>query len=339
MVLNALCNVPLLVSHFHPVVQIGWMMPTMLFACAVGTLVLMPALLVAATEKPARRSLRGAVVAVLMTGAVLTTTAPAHAMDGDPAAAIASAWAAYRQVKTEEELLDMLVLATGDTVRFSRAEAERLLAAEERGVIRKRALRRVVYAEDGRDKIHVSFSLPKAEAGTALLVRRGEDAADDDQRLYLPALRTVRRVPPTDTQSFMGTTLSYEDVRLLAGERTERFAYKWGGVETFDDRVCDVIVAKPRPDTPTMYARRVVWLDRARHLPLKMQYFDERERLRKVFFAGNVREVAPGVHRADFIEMRDVASQHATLVMTKERRIGIEIPPYVFNPEYLVHPE
>lgn len=43
--LNSLCFLPLVTSHFLPVRQLGWMMGVMLVTCAVGTLVFMAALL------------------------------------------------------------------------------------------------------------------------------------------------------------------------------------------------------------------------------------------------------------------------------------------------------
>ncbi len=43
--LNACCFLPLMSSHFLPVQQLGWMMGVMLIACAVGSLLLMAALL------------------------------------------------------------------------------------------------------------------------------------------------------------------------------------------------------------------------------------------------------------------------------------------------------
>jgi predicted RND superfamily exporter protein len=43
--LNAVCFLPLVTSHFLPVRQLGWMMGVMLVACAVGALLFMAALL------------------------------------------------------------------------------------------------------------------------------------------------------------------------------------------------------------------------------------------------------------------------------------------------------
>ncbi|MGH7965613.1 MAG: hypothetical protein ACRERD_28000 [Candidatus Binatia bacterium] len=45
MLLNALCFAPLLTSHFLPIRRLGWIMGVMLVACAVGTLIIMAALL------------------------------------------------------------------------------------------------------------------------------------------------------------------------------------------------------------------------------------------------------------------------------------------------------
>ncbi len=44
-ILNSLCFLPLLTSHFLPVRQVGWIMSVMLVTCAVGTLLFMAALL------------------------------------------------------------------------------------------------------------------------------------------------------------------------------------------------------------------------------------------------------------------------------------------------------
>lgn len=54
MTLNSLCALPLVVSRFQPLRHVGYIMPVMLVACAVGTLVLMAALLpIAVRASPA----------------------------------------------------------------------------------------------------------------------------------------------------------------------------------------------------------------------------------------------------------------------------------------------
>lgn len=45
MLLNAICFFPLVLSHFEPVSELGWIMMVMLATCAFGTLVLMPSVL------------------------------------------------------------------------------------------------------------------------------------------------------------------------------------------------------------------------------------------------------------------------------------------------------
>lgn len=339
MVLNSLCFLPLLSSHFQPVVQIGWMMPTMLLACVVGTLGLVPPLLPVVTRDDRSRRPASAMVAVLATAAVLGVASPAVlAAEVDPATELTNAWNNYRRVRTEQELLEILIVAMPGKDLISPQAADGLLSDNRPGIIHKRAFRRIRYDDDGRDKINVLFSLPKSEAGTGLLVRRGGNSGADDQQLYLPAFRTVRRVPPTDTQFFMGTTLNYEDIRSLSGEAVARYSYERRGVDTVDGRACDVIVAIPRPDTSSIYSRRVIWLDPTWGLPLKIEFYVAPERLTKIFHASTVREVASGVHRADLIEVRDLVAGQTTLLITKERRLGEAIPDYVFTPEYLIHP-
>lgn len=52
--LNTLCFLPLITSHFLPVRQLGWMMGVMLVACAAGTLIIMAALLPACVVRKER---------------------------------------------------------------------------------------------------------------------------------------------------------------------------------------------------------------------------------------------------------------------------------------------
>ena len=256
----------------------------------------------------------------------------------DGLALITETWARYRSVKTEREESEILIVSAPQAAGFSRAETEAMAREGRTGVIHKRAVRHVLYAPDHHDKIHLLFSLPPDDAGLGVLVWRQTDKAQDDMWLFMPGYRAVRRIPASSNQRLAGTDLLYEDVRELAGERTDRFTYKTVATESIDGRATEVISATPKPDTATAYGSRKSWIDKEWLFPLKIEFYDPSGKLWKVMRNAEIHEVAPGVRRADLAEMRDVQQNECTLLLVTKRNVGIDIPPQVFTEDYLVHP-
>jgi hypothetical protein len=258
--------------------------------------------------------------------------------DDDGESLVADAWARHRSVRTEREEAEILVVTGPLPARFTRADAESMLRRATPHVTHKRAVRHVLYASDWHDRIHILFSLPSEDAGLGFLVWRQPNSAQDEMYLYMPGYRSVRRVPLGSDQPLAETDLLYEDVRDLAGERTAGFTYSQASGESVEGRPCDVIVAKPKAGTVTAYGSRKVWLDRDWHFPLRVEFHDAAGALWKVMHNSDIHEIAPGVRRADFTEMRDVQQQQATLLLVTKREVGLQIPDRVFTEDYLVHP-
>src|SRR3990172_5171233 len=258
--------------------------------------------------------------------------------ESDALALVTDTWARYRSVKTEREESEILIVSKPQAAVVTRADAEAMARAARPDVIHKRAVRHVLYAPDRHDKIHLLFSLPPEDAGLGLLVWRQTANTADDMWLFMPGYRAVRRIPVSSTQRLAGTDLLYEDVRELAGERTERFVYKTVAAEPVDGRAAEVVSATPKADKVTAYGSRNVWIDKEWLFPLKVEFYDTAGKLWKILHNTEIREVAPGVRRADLAEMRDVQMDQCTLLLVTTRRVGAEIPPQVFTEDYLVHP-
>jgi hypothetical protein len=256
----------------------------------------------------------------------------------DGGALIGDVWARYRTVKSEREENEILVVAAPQAAPFSRVDAETLLRSGQPGVVHKRAVRHVLYGEDKRDKLHILFSLPAEDAGLGLLVWRQPDGTQDEMWLYMPGYHRVRRIPASSDQKLAGTNLIYEDVRELTGERTDAFAYSTPATEQLNGRPADVVVATPKDGNASAYSRRKMWIDTEWRFPVQVELYDVQGRLWKVMRNGEIHEAAPGVHRADLIEMRDVQRNEATVVLVTKRSIGVAIPAQVFTEDYLIHP-
>lgn len=254
----------------------------------------------------------------------------------DAARAIMDAvWDRYRTVAGEVEDLEILVISSPQTEAYDVQGLEALLADTPRGVVHKRAKRHTAYAADRADKLVVRFSLPREDAGTSFLVHRAAGDGHDDQWLYLPATRSVRRVPVSNTQTFVGTNFIYEDVRGLSGERTDRYVYEFAESATEDGRPCHVIRARPKSGVNSSYSQRVLWIDQERLFPLKVEYYDSRDQLWKILRNRAVASIADDTFRAELTEMRDLRINEATVLWVRKREVVGDLPAHLFSRDAL----
>lgn len=162
------------------------------------------------------------------------------------------------------------------------AEMEMVLV-DRRGNERVRRLRaRSIEVEGDGDKSLVVFDNPRDIAGTAVLTYAHTTEADD-QWLYLPALKRVKRIAAANQSgSFMGSGFAYED---LVSEELGKYTYRW-----ISDEPCPVeaalglscFVVERRPTAAESgYSRQVVWLDQDEYRPWKIDYYDRREQFLK----------------------------------------------------------
>ena len=96
----------------------------------------------------------------------------------------------------------------------------------------------------GDEKRTAIFYLkPKNIKDTAFLTYDYADKAkDDDQWLYLPAMRKVRRISASDRGDyFLGTDLSYEDIKLETRVSIEDYTRKTIGEDEVDGFHCYVV--------------------------------------------------------------------------------------------------
>jgi len=101
----------------------------------------------------------------------------------------------------------------------------KMILVDKQGNKRVRTLKR--YAKDkGEDELKLMFFLTPADVrNTAFLTYDYEDSnKDDDQWLYLPELKKVKRIASSDkSSSFMGSDFTYSD---MTSRNVEDYTYK-----------------------------------------------------------------------------------------------------------------
>lgn len=131
--------------------------------------------------------------------------------------------------------------------------------------------------QDG-DKSLSIFDSPRDVKGTAFLTFTHK-VGDDDQWLYLPALKRVKRISSSNKSgSFMGSEFSYED---MSSQEVEKYTYRWIRDEVYDGAECFVFERYPVDIKNSGYSREMIWMDKSKYTALKVEYYDRKDSLLK----------------------------------------------------------
>ncbi len=130
--------------------------------------------------------------------------------------------------------------------------------------------------KDG-DKSLIVFNTPRDIKGTAFLTFSHVVVADE-QWMFLPALKRVKRISSTNKSGpFMGSQFAYEDIVSF---EVDKFKYKYLRSERIDKRGVYVVETYPQYKF-SGYKRQVVWVDKERNIPVKIEYYDRKNSLLK----------------------------------------------------------
>ncbi len=152
---------------------------------------------------------------------------------------------------------------------------------------------------DDGDKSLVIFDKPRDVKGTAFLSFTHK-SGPDDQWLYLPALKRVKRIASNNKSGpFMGSEFAYEDI---SSQEVEKYTYKYLRDEMYDSQDCFIIERYP-VDKNSGYTRQVVWIDKAEYRTLKVEYYDRKDELLKTLTSHGYQQYLDKYWRADRMEM------------------------------------
>ncbi|WP_246075842.1 outer membrane lipoprotein-sorting protein [Aliikangiella marina] len=134
-----------------------------------------------------------------------------------------------------------------------------------------------VAGEDNGDKSLTIFDSPKDVKGTAFL-SYSRIITPDDQWLYLPALKRVKRISSSNKSGpFMGSEFAFED---LSSFEVGKYSYKYLRDEEFNGESTFVIEYYPNYKH-SGYKRLISWIDQKEYRVLKTEFYDRKNQLLK----------------------------------------------------------
>jgi outer membrane lipoprotein-sorting protein len=137
--------------------------------------------------------------------------------------------------------------------------------------------------ENDGDKSLVIFDEPRDIKGTALL-SYAHILDPDDQWLYLPALKRVKRISSANKSGpFVGSEFSYEDI---TAQELKKYSYEWLRDEPCGALQCFVVERRPLYER-SGYTRLITWYDTAEYRIHRVAYYDRKNALLKTLSFSN----------------------------------------------------
>lgn len=197
------------------------------------------------------------------------------------------------------------------------------------GHVRTRETRSFRKDLEGARRSVLVYVSPKSVKDTALLTfDYPEPDRDDDQWLYLPALRKSRRIAGADRGgSFLGTDFSYEDIKKETKIGVEDYARRTLRSEAVDGHPTLMVEHVPVSDAIARelgYGRVLTWVDTNLWIVRKAEYWDERGQPLKTVHVSEIREV-DGIWTPHRLEAES-AKGHKTVFRFSEIDYATPVP-------------
>lgn len=173
---------------------------------------------------------------------------------------------------------------------------------------------RTLEVEGDGDKSLSIFDEPADVKGTKMLTY-SHGLEPDDQWLYLPALKKVKRISSRNKSGpFMGSTFAYED---LSSQEVEKYTYKYLREEPCGEMNCYVIERYPAYKF-SGYTRQIAWIDSEGYRLVKAEFYDRKKSLLKTLQASDFQQYLGHYWRPGIMDMVNHQTGKSTLLEWKD---------------------
>jgi len=177
------------------------------------------------------------------------------------------------------------------------------------------------------DKSIMFFMSPADVKNTSFMNWSYDSDKSDDQWIYLPALKKVKRIS-SDSKSdyFMGSDFTYDD---LGDRKLDADVHKLLREETIDGHACYVVESVSK-DEDYIYSKTITWVRKDNFVGLKKEFYDEDAELLKVLTIKKVEKIE-GFWVITHSEMKNVQNNHKTTIKLSNISINTGVPASKFS--------
>ncbi len=172
--------------------------------------------------------------------------------------------------------------------------------------------------ENVGDKSLIVFNSPGDIEGTGLL-SHARILEPDDQWLYLPALKRVKRISSVNKSGpFVGSEFAFEDFTAL---ELNKYDYKYQRTEACGGLTCDVVERYPRYEH-SGYTKQISWIDQQDFQVRKVEFYDRRGDLLKTLTLEDYRQYGGKYWRSHTFLMVNHQTGKSTDLLYGEYELG-----------------
>ncbi len=177
------------------------------------------------------------------------------------------------------------------------------------------------------EKSIMFFQSPADVKNTSFMNWSYDSDKSDDQWIYLPALKKVKRIS-SDSKSdyFMGSDFTYDD---LGDRKLKADNHKLLREEKINGKNCYVVESISK-DEEYMYSKTITWIDKTSFVGVQKEFYDEDEELLKILTIKNTEKIS-GFYVVTNSEMKNVQKNHTTTMTLSDVKIDTGISSSKFS--------
>lgn len=162
------------------------------------------------------------------------------------------------------------------------------------------------------------FQSPADVKNTSFMNWTYDSNKSDDQWIYLPALKKVKRIS-SDSKSdyFMGSDFTYDD---LGDRKLDADTHKLLKTETLNGKACYVVESVSK-DEDYMYSKTKTWINKANFIGVEKEFYDEDGDLIKILTIKKIEKIK-GFWVITQSEMKNVQKNHKTSIVLSNVQIN-----------------
>jgi len=183
--------------------------------------------------------------------------------------------------------------------------------------------------ERGQSLSFIEMLEPPKEAGTAFLKREGQMWS------WLPDIERTIKIPPSMMmESWMGSDFTNDDL-LHESSIVDDYYHRYLGLDTLEAGRCYMVELRPKPEVAVVWDRIVVWARTEDFMPLKEDYYDERNRLMRTMFLEDIRKLGDRVLPTRWTLVPHLKQGQKTVFDMLEVDFNVKIPDRIFTRQNL----
>jgi hypothetical protein len=186
--------------------------------------------------------------------------------------------------------------------------------------------------EDARSRVLIEFSLPDDLRGAGVLMLDRKQPGERDIFMYLPELRSVKRVTSRMMSgSMFGTDFSFEDFEMIVDYAGKKQVQRVADA-TVDGETAWVLESRPEADQMSGYTRILEYVDPKTCVRIQVDLFGANDRLRKVASVDRkALKQTKGLWYAPTLTLRDTLAETETDLVIERIEVGADIPNKFFS--------